>query len=105
MENGSIDSPPHYRFDAFSTVHTKTLGNYRVAGCKISLNSMRMLQTYAPALFCNSLSSYAIIAFSLMRFRSFRPSTLIRYVCVFVSIHLHFERLQIDAFSMKTLSV
>ena len=66
---------------------------------------MRMLQTYAPALFCNPLSSYDVIAFILMRFRLFRPSTLIRYVCVFVSIHLHFERLQIDAFSMKTISV
>ena len=25
IENASIDSRPHYRFDAFSTVRTKTL--------------------------------------------------------------------------------
>ena len=37
----------------------------------------------------------------LMRFR---PSTLIRYICVYVLIHFQ-ERFQIDAFSIKTLSV
>ena len=34
---------------------------------------MRMLQTYAPVIF-------SVIVFILMRFR---PSTLMRYVCVF----------------------
>ena len=34
----------------------------------------------------------------------FRPSTLIRYVFVYVLIHFQ-ERFQIDAFSIKTLSV
>ena len=59
---------------------------------------MRMLQTHAPAIF-------SVIVFILMRFRPFRlPSTLIRYVCIFVVIHCE-ERFQIDAFSMKTLSV
>ena len=37
---------------------------------------MRMLQTYAPVIF-------SVIVFILMRFRPFRPSTLMRYVCVF----------------------
>ena len=46
---------------------------------------MRMLKTHAPAIL-------------------HRPSTLIRYVCVFLLIHFQ-ERFQIDAFSMKTLSV
>ena len=27
IENASIDSRPHYYFDAFSTVHTKTFEN------------------------------------------------------------------------------
>ena len=27
MENASIDSRPHYRFDAFSIVHNKTIEN------------------------------------------------------------------------------
>ena len=52
---------------------------------------MRMLQTHASAIF-------SVVVFILMRFR------LIRYVCVFVLIHFQ-ERLQIDAFSMQTLSV
>ena len=36
IENASIDSRPHYRFDAFSTVHTKTFGNDRIALCDVS---------------------------------------------------------------------
>ena len=32
----SINSRPHYRFDAFSTVHTKTLENDRIARCDVS---------------------------------------------------------------------
>ena len=55
---------------------------------------MSMLQTYASVVF-------SVVVFILMRFR---PSTLIRYVCVFVLIHFQ-ERLQIDEFSMQTLSV
>ena len=51
IENASIDSRPHYRFHALSTVYTNTI-----------------------------------------------------HVCVFVLIHFQ-ERFQIDAFSMKTLSV
>ena len=31
IENASIDSRPHYRFDAFSTVRTKTFENARIA--------------------------------------------------------------------------
>ena len=33
LENASIDSRPPYRFDAFSTVHTKTFENDRTARC------------------------------------------------------------------------
>ena len=58
------------------------------------LNSMRMLQTHAPAIFL-------VIVFILMRIR---PSTQIRYECVFVLIHFQ-ERFQIDTFTMKTLIV
>ena len=33
--NASIDSHPHYRFDAFSTVHTKKVENDRIASCDV----------------------------------------------------------------------
>ena len=36
IENASIDSRPHYRVDAFSTFHTETFENDRVARCDIS---------------------------------------------------------------------
>ena len=53
-----------------------------------------MLPTHAPAIFL-------VIVFILMRFR---PSTLIRYVRIFILIHYQ-ESFQIIAFSMITLSV
>ena len=34
--NASIDSRPHFRFDAFSTVRAKTLENDRIACCDVS---------------------------------------------------------------------
>lgn len=74
-----IYSRSHYRFEAFSTVQIKTFENYRTACCDVKLNSLRMLLTHAFAM------------------DPFRPSTRIRYVCVFVWIH--FQEL-----SMKTLS-
>ena len=42
--------------------------------------------------------------FNFDTFRQERPSTVIRYVCVFALIHFQ-GRFQIDGFSMKTLSV
>ena len=33
FENASIDSRPHYRFDAFSNVHTKSV---RITRCDVS---------------------------------------------------------------------
>ena len=73
----SIDFRPQHCFDAFSTVHTEKI----LKTIKLHLNSMRMLQTHAPAIF-------SVIVFILMRFRPFPfPSTLIRYVCIFVLIH------------------
>ena len=36
IENAPTDSRPHYRFDAFLTVHTKTFENDKVARCDIS---------------------------------------------------------------------
>ena len=53
-----------------------------------------MLPTHAPAIFL-------VIIFILMRFR---PSTLIRYVRMFILIHYQ-ECFQINAFSIITLSV
>ena len=37
-----MDSGPQYRFDAFSTVHTKTFEKDRIARCDVRL------QTHAP---------------------------------------------------------
>ena len=48
------------------------------------LNAMRMLQTHAPTIFYDARGTYDVIVFILMRFR---PSALIRYLCVFVLIH------------------
>ena len=53
-----------------------------------------MLQTHAPAIF-------SVIVSILMRFR---PSTQKRYVRLFVNLCAFYERFQIDAFSIKTLS-
>ena len=53
-----------------------------------------MLQTHASAIF-------SVLAFILT---GFRQPTLIRYVCIFVLISFQ-KRFQIDAFTMKTLSV
>ena len=55
---------------------------------------MRMLQTYAPAIFL-------VI---LMRFRLPIRPTLLRDVCVCVFIHFQ-AHFQVNAFSMKPLSV
>ena len=67
--------------------------NDRIACCEVELY-MRMLQKHTPAIL-------SVTVFILMHYRS---STLTRYVCVFVLIHSQ-ELFQIDAFSMKTLSV
>ena len=58
------------------------------------MNTMRLLQTRAPAIF-------SVNVLILMRFG---PSKLIGHICVFVLINFQ-ERFQIDAFSIKTLSV
>ena len=95
IENGLIESCPHFRFDAFLTVHTKMLENDRIARCDVSWTLCACYKlTHAPAIF-------SVFVFMLIRFR---PSTITEYVCVFVLIHSQ-ERFQIDAFSMKTLSV
>ena len=49
IENASIDSRPHYRFDAFSTVRTETCEKNCTLWLK--LNTMRMPQTRAPVIF------------------------------------------------------
>ena len=56
-----------------------------------TLCSMHHLQTHAPEIF-------SIIVSIMMRFR---PSILIRFVCVFVLIHFQ-ERFQIDVLSVRT---
>ena len=89
IENTSwIDSRPHYRFDALIR---KTFENDRIARLWCKLNSMHHLQTHAPEIF-------SIIVSIMMRFR---PSILIRFVCVFLLIHFQ-ERFQIDVLSVRT---
>ena len=93
IENASVDSRPHYRLDAFLTVHTKTFENDRIARCDASCVARTC---YKPTRLRYCRSSFS--------FRCFFDRPVIRYVCVFVLIHFR-ERFQIDAFLMKTLSV
>ena len=87
IENESIDSRPHYRFDTFWTVHTKTFENDRIARCDVRWTLCACHKTHASA----------ICVFD----RQVDCHTIIRYVCVFLLIHFQ-ESFQIDAFSMKT---
>ena len=48
----SIDSRLHYRFDAFSTVHTKSFVSERIARCdKVELYARHVTKTHAPVVF------------------------------------------------------
>ena len=87
IENASIDSRPHYRFDTFWTVHTKTFENDRIARCDVRWTLCACHKTHASA----------ICVFD----RQVDCHTIIRYVCVFLLIHFQ-ESFHIDAFSMKT---
>ena len=69
FENASIDSRPHYRFDAFSNVHTKTFENDRIK--RFNVCACPSMPGYNPR------GRYDVIIFILMRFRQ---STLIRHV-------------------------
>ena len=71
-----IDSCPHYGFDAFSTIYTKTFESDRICTLWRKLNSLCMLRTHPP-----SPAILPVIAYM---------------ICM---------RFQIDSFSMKTLSV
>ena len=66
----------------------------------IELYVVTLFELYAYATNTRACD-FSVIVFI---FTSFRPSTPIRYVCAFVLIHIQ-ECFQIDAFSMKTLSV
>ena len=85
IKNASINSRSHYRSDAFLTVHTKTFQKDRIARCFVS---------WTLWYFRSSFSSWFVFD---------RPHHYDMYVFL-VSIHFQ-ERFQIDAFSMKTLSV
>ena len=75
FENASIDSRPHYRFDAFSNVHTKTFEN----DSSTRFNAIWNLCACPSMPGYNSRGTYDVIVFILMRFR---PFTLIGYVSV-----------------------
>ena len=93
IKNASMDSWPHYRFDTFSTVHTKTFENNTIARCDVN----RTL--------CACFKHVPVHMTSLFFTRPFLTvHTNTMYVCVFVLIHFQ-ERFLIDEFSMKTLSV
>ena len=66
FENASIDSRPHYRFDALSNVHTKTFENDRI----------KRFNVYA----CPGTTHVVDMTSSFFILMRFRPSTLIRYV-------------------------
>ena len=67
FQNASIDSRPHYRFGAFTTVHTvkrsKTIERH-VVTYRGKLNSLCMLQTDAFAIFQISIHRFHFDAFS-----------------------------------------
>ena len=88
----SIDSRPHYRLDAFWTVHSKMFENDRTARCDVSW-TLRTCYKHTRLWYFRSPFSFWCV------FDCFQPSTLIRYVCVFVLITFQ-EPFQIDAFSM-----
>ena len=83
-----IYSRPHYHFYAFWTVHTKTLESDKIARCYAHATNTRACDIFGHRFRCVFDS----------------PHRLIRYVFVFVPTHFQ-ELFQIDAFSMKTLSV
>ena len=85
--NASIDSRPHYRFNAFSTSLPKTFENDSIARCDVS-------ETLCA---CHKHARRRSFRSSFFFWTRFRPSTLIR-------IYMRF-RFQIDAFAMKTLCV
>ena len=97
IRNASIDSRPHYRFDAFRTVHTvkrsKTIELHVVT--YRDLNSWYLLQTHAFAIF---QAIFPVIVSFCCVFNRLRPSTLIRCICV--SVLIHFEELN----TLNTLS-
>ena len=72
IKNASMDSWPHYRFDAFSTVHTKTFENNTIARCDVNRTLCACFKHT-----CLYIWRYR---FSLGRFW---PSTLIRCMYVF----------------------
>ena len=83
----TIDLRPHYRFDALSTVHTKTFENDNIARCDVMMNSMRMLQTHPPVIFFMQLlfSFFALPTehtdTMFMRFRFDSPSITLSNRC------------------------
>ena len=120
FENASIDARPHYRFDAFSNVHTKTFEN----DSSTRFNAIWNLCACPSMPGYNSRGTYDVIVFILMRFR---PSTLIRYVsvrfrfdppsrafsnrCVFnenaqpISVDGKPKRIEVHAFSKRKRSI
>ena len=102
IRNASIDSRPHYRFDAFGggghCPHRKTFEDDRIARCDVSrrnLNSWCILQKHAFAIFH---AIFPVIVSFRCVFNRLRPSTLIRCICV--SVLIHFQELN----TLNTLS-
>ena len=81
----------------FQAVHTKTWEKDRIAHYDVSGPLCACLKCTPLRYFRTPYSLWCV-------FDPFRPSTRIRYVCVFIFIHFQ-EHFRIDAFSMKTLIV
>ena len=60
-----IDSCPHYGFDAFSTIYTKTFKSDRICPLWQKLNTLCMLRIHQSSLFLSTVHTYMIC----MRFR------------------------------------
>ena len=102
IKKASIASRQYYRFNAFSTFHTKTPENDRISRRDVSWTLCACYKHTLPRYF----TTHVVHVKSSFSFRCvfdrFRPSTLIHYVCVSVLMHF-LEHFQTDAFFMKTL--
>ena len=86
IEKASINSRPHYRFDALSTVHTKTFENDRIARCDVSwtlracCKHTRLWYFRSSFSFCSTVQTNT----TRVRFRFDPLSTAFSNQCVFL---------------------
>ena len=112
IENASIDSRPKYLFDAFLTVHTKMLGNDRIASCDVNW-TLCACYKYTRLRYFQSLLSFSTVRTNTICMR-FRVDPLLRTFpnrCVFdenaqrISVEGRPKRIEMYAFSHENALV